>query len=151
MSPNGHHSALQAELLERLNAAGRPHEIARAFPEVRTVFGGDARVPDISVYRWNRIPREADGRIANDFRAAPDITIEIVSPDQSVNALVSTCVWYVENGVERALLIDPNDESVVAFSPAGHITIWRGDDKIDLGSVVPSFTLAVSELMRTLM
>ena len=63
----------------------------RAFTELRATFGGHSYVPDVSVYLWERVPLDARGRVANDFVEPPDV--EIVSPEQSVNALVRRCVW----------------------------------------------------------
>jgi Uma2 family endonuclease len=92
VSPKGQHSALQAELVERFNQSARPRKLARAFPELRATFGGASRVPDVAVYRWDRIPRDASGRVANDFSEPPDIAVEIASPEQSANALVRRCL-----------------------------------------------------------
>ncbi|MGI8828080.1 MAG: Uma2 family endonuclease [Chloroflexota bacterium] len=150
VSPKGQHSALQAELLERLSQGGRQGHRARAFPELRITFAGAARVPDIAVYRRERIPRDEQGRIANDFYEPPDIAIEIASPEQSVNGLVRKCLWYVANGVSLALLVDPADESVLACDATGRITVWSATDRIDLGAIVPDFELTVEELFASL-
>jgi Uma2 family endonuclease len=99
VSPRTRHSALQFELAERINRIARPRQEARAFPEFRVTFGGVSRVPDLSVFRWDRIPRVADGQLADDVFAPPDIAVEIVSPEQRVSGLVRRCLWYVGNGV----------------------------------------------------
>src|SRR2546427_470977 len=67
VSPQGRHSVLQGELVQRVNAFGRPRKLARAFPELRTTFAGRSRVPDVSVYLWERIPTTSEGRIADLF------------------------------------------------------------------------------------
>ena len=150
VSPRGQHSALQAELVERLNQSARPRKLARAFPELRATFAGASRVPDVAVYRWDRIPRDAGGRVANDFLEAPDIAVEIVSPEQSVNALVRRCLWYVAHGVHVALLVDPVDESVLAFRSDGRVSAWHALDRIDLSEVLPDFELTVEQLFASL-
>src|SRR6266566_3838122 len=87
--PDNYH--LQLILCERINRIAERSRLALAFPELRVVFGGAAYVPDVSVYRWARIPRTPDGRVANVFGAPPDVAIEIVSPEQSTNALLRRC------------------------------------------------------------
>jgi Uma2 family endonuclease len=109
-----------------------------------------SRVPDISVYRRDRIPLDTNGLIADDFPEPPDVALQIVSPEQSVNALVRRCVWYVAHGVQVALLVDPADQSVLAFRPNQQPTAWRGSDQIDLGEVLPAFALTVEELFASL-
>jgi Uma2 family endonuclease len=78
--PQGEHSTLQGELVSRVNAVTKPAQVACAFPELRCVFGGAAIIPDITVFRWQRIPRTPSGRVANRFEIHPDWAIEILSP-----------------------------------------------------------------------
>jgi len=150
VSPKGKHSRLQLVLCERINRFAERGRLALAFPELRAVFGGAAYVPDVCVYRWDRIPRDRDGEVENEFRVAPDIAVDIVSPDQSTNALVRRCVWYVEHGVLIALLVDPIDRSVVQFSPNVQPRVLRGHDIISMTEVLPGFDLAVSEVFGAL-
>lgn len=150
VSPKGQHSRLQLTLCERVNRVAERSRLALAFPELRVVFGGAAYVPDVSVYRWARIPRTPDGRVANDFRLPPDVAVEVVSPEQSVNALVRRCMWYVANDVEVALLVDPADESVLLFRPQAAPRAVRGAERIDLDTVLPGFELTADELFDSL-
>jgi Uma2 family endonuclease len=150
VSPKGRHSALQRELIKRLDHAAEIHRTAQVFPELRSHFAGASRVPDISVYRRDRIPLDANGLIADDFTEPPDVAIEIVSPEQSVNALVRRCVWYVAHGVQVALLVDPADESVLAFRGDEQPVAWRAEDRVDLREILPELALTVEELFASL-
>jgi Uma2 family endonuclease len=150
VSPKGQHSTLQLALCERINGAAHPRHQAVAFPELRAAYAGAAYVPDVSVYRWDRIPREPDGKVANDFREPPDVAIEIVSPEQSTNALIRRSLWYVQHGVEIALLVDPGDESVIRWHAQELTAVLRGSDLISFGEVVPALRLPVGELFEAL-
>ena len=81
--PQGEHSVIQTELAPAINTIVKPQRVARAFTELRCTFGGRSRVPDIAVFRWQRIPRQPTGAVANVFAIAPDWTIEILLPNQS--------------------------------------------------------------------
>ena len=150
VSPKGQHSILQLALCERINEFARPQYLALAFPELRTVYAGAAYVPDVAVYRWHRIPRTSDGKVANEFREPPDIAIEIVSPEQSTNALIRRSLWYVQHGVEIALLIDPSDDSVIRWHAQDPTAVLRRGDGISFGDVVPGLQLIVAELFDVL-
>lgn len=150
VSPKGRHSTLQGEIYDRVNAFARPRKLARAYTELRTTFGGFSRVPDVSAYVWDRIPVTAEGKVADDFTLPPDIAIEIVSPTQSVNALVRRCLWYVRNSVRVALLVDPADESVLIFRAGRVPRVLRGNDAIDVDDFLPGFRLTVEELFDSL-
>jgi Uma2 family endonuclease len=102
----------------------------------------------VSVYLWERIPVDAAGKVADEFRAPPDIAVEIVSPGQSVNALVRRCLWFVENGVRAAVLLDPSDESALLTRPGGTVTGLHGADRIDLQDILPGIELTVSGALR---
>lgn len=150
VSPKGKHSTLLAELVELFNHFARPRKLARAFPELRATFGGRSYVPDLAVYRWERIPVDETGQVANDFVQPPDVAVEIVSPDQSVNALVRRCLWYVGNGVRVALLVDSADQSVLVFRPNHAPRPLRGLDQLDLGDTLPGFTLTAHDVFAAL-
>jgi Uma2 family endonuclease len=150
VSPKGQHSMLQGTFTERINRFAEPRKLAFAFPEIRATFAGASHVPDVGVYLWDRIPRTEAGEVANDFFEPPDIAIEIVSPEQSVNSLVRRYLWYVENGVRVALLVDPHDRSVILFRPSSRPVPLRGADAIEIGDILPGFQLSVDQLFGSL-
>lgn len=150
VSPKGKHSRLQSEFEDHVRHPSEARKLAMAFPEIRTSFSGRSYVPDVAVYRWDRIPRDADGSIANDFVDPPDIAVEIVSPQQSVTALVRKCVWYVDHGVKIAVLIDPDDESVFLFRPGQPPEVLGSNDRIALDEVLAEFDLTVRKLFDSL-
>ena len=150
VSPKTPHSGLQGELLERFNRFGRPRKLARAFTELRITFAGASPVPDVAVYRWDRIPTDADGSLAQDAIEPPDIVVEIASPDQSIRSLVDKCLWYVRHGVRIAILVEPKSRSVELFRPGARTGPLRGTERIDVDDVLPGFELTVEELFQCL-
>ena len=111
--PQGEHSLLQGALGESVNQIAKSQKIAIAFPELRCVFGGRAIVPDIAVFRWERIPRQASGRIANRFEIYPDWAIEILSPDQRYKQVLGKLLHCAKYGTEIGWLIDAEDENIL--------------------------------------
>jgi Uma2 family endonuclease len=150
VAPKGRHSTLQYAIAERFNQIGRPTKSAFAFPDLRTTYAGQSPVPDVAVYRWERIPRAATGEVADDFLEPPDIAIEIVSPEQSVPSLVRKCRGYVERGAAMALLVHSGDRSVRLFRPGATPAVLRGPDLLDFGDVVPGLRFSVQELFSSL-
>ncbi len=150
VSPRSWHSDLQGDQVLRLRGFAPPRRLAHVLPEHRSTYGGQSIVPDVAVYRWGGIPRDARGRLVNNVTVPPDIAIEIVSPGQSVRHLDERCRWYVTNGVRIALLADPDDETIREYRPGAEPRLLRGDDVLDLGDVLPGFTLVVGELFAVL-
>lgn len=150
VSPKFQHGLLQGALVERINGFSRPKRVGIAVPELRCIFAGATVVPDVAFIAWERLPRDANHRAANDFFAAPDLAIEIVSPDQSANALYRRCLWYVQHGVRIALQVDPDDVSILRFEAGRAPEVLRGSDRIDLDAVLPGFALISEELFQVL-
>lgn len=124
--PDGEHSLLQVALCKAIDQAAQPQRIAKAFSELRCVFGGAAIVPDVSVFRWSRIPRTSSGRVANRFESYPDWAIEILSPDQSQTRPLEKLLHCAEQGTELGWLIDPGTESILTLSSESQIRLFRG-------------------------
>ncbi len=87
--PQGKHSTLQGRFTGEVNHRGLPHRTVYAFPELRCTFAGRSIVPDISVFTWERIPRNESGEVENTFRTYPDWVIEILSPDQRITRVIN--------------------------------------------------------------
>ncbi|BDA67735.1 Protein of unknown function DUF820 [Rivularia sp. IAM M-261] len=150
--PQGEHSTIQTELASTINIALKPQKIARAYTELRCTFGGRSVVPDISVFTWERIPRQPNGRVQNIFSIAPDWTIEILSPEQSqtkVTKNISHCLKYQ---TKMGWLIDPGEESVLIYLPDRLVEIFDEKDQLlPVPYEANTFHLTVGELFGWLM
>lgn len=122
--PKTRHSILQ----KRLVAAIDNHtDTYTALPELRCtypsgspasqVYGGRSIVPDIAVVAWDQIPLKETGEPEDDFLAAPNWSIEILSPDQKANRVIDNLLHCLQNGCKLGWLIDPDDYSVLIFAP----------------------------------
>jgi Uma2 family endonuclease len=128
--PQGEHSLLQVTLCETINQIAKLQKIAKAFPELRCVFGGLAIVPDIAVFRWERIPRSPSGRIANRFEIHPDWAIEILSPDQRYRQVLGKLLHCAEYGTELGWLLDAEDESVLVVDSDRRVREFTNSDRL---------------------
>ena len=146
VAPQGKHSRIQGRLSAWLYDRAELRELAMAFPELRTTYSGASHVPDVAVYRWERIPRDTNGEVPDVVRLPPDVAIEIRSPDQSRSRLMRRCEWYVDHGVELALLIEPQHEMVRVFRPGAAPALLQAGDQIDFGPILPGLQLGVDDL-----
>jgi Uma2 family endonuclease len=113
----GKHSTIQTEFSTTVNLILKPRKIARAFSELRCTFGSRSIVPDVSVFTWQRIPRDQNGEIANGFPVAPDWTIEILSPDQSQTKVTKNILHCLNHGTQMGWLIDPAEQTIFVYLP----------------------------------
>ncbi|HEY9830518.1 MAG TPA: Uma2 family endonuclease [Stenomitos sp.] len=141
--PQGKHSVIQGESVTAINAVVKPQKIARAFPELRCTFGGRSIVPDVSVFVWNRIPRDESGAIANVFQAAPDWIIEILSPEQSATKVTKKILHSLKYETQMGWLIDPDEQTIFVYQSNQQPEVF---DEAKEQLTVPSFA---SELRLT--
>jgi Uma2 family endonuclease len=148
--PSTPHSALQYDFCALVNNFARPRRLAWAFPEHRSTYAGRSTVPDVTVYTWDRVPRDAERRLATRVFTPPDIAVEIRSPDQAFQSSLVQCLWYVANGVRLSIAIDPGELLLVAFRPGVEPLVFENEGLLDLGDVIPGFRLDVGALLAPL-
>ncbi|MEG4585366.1 Uma2 family endonuclease [Microcoleus sp. MOSTC5] len=124
--PQGEHSRLQGKLCNVIYQIVETPKIAYAFPELRCTFGGASLVPDVAVFRWERIPFLPSGRIANRFEIYPDWAIEILSPEQSQTKVLAKLLACSQQGTELGWLIIPEEESILAVFPGQRVELYEG-------------------------
>ncbi len=137
--PQGQHSRLQLRLCNAVNIVAEEAQIALAFPELRCTFGSRSIVPDVAVFRWERLPINVEGEIENVFLICPDWVIEILSPDQAPMRVISNILHCLKQGTEIGWLLFPKERSLLLFQRDRQpieITINSSGDEILL---VPEF------------
>lgn len=83
-----------------------------------------------AVFRWERIPRQPSGRIANRFEIHPDWAIEIISPAQRHNKVLANLLHCAEHGTELGWILDPEDESIVVVFGDRRVQVLRDSDRL---------------------
>ena len=77
---------------------------------------------------------------------APDLVVEIVSPEQSLFELVEKLAWCVQNGVQLGWLIDPDAEEIMVFTPGTISRVVPPVGALDGGELLPGFRCAAAEV-----
>ena len=125
--PKTRHSILQKRLTAEVDSQTADYT---ALPKLRCTFGGRSIVPDVAVIAWNRINLNEAGEPEDDFTKSPDWTIEILSPDQKANRVIDNIQDCLKHGSKLGWMIDPDDYSVLIFTPQQEPEVCRGDDQL---------------------
>jgi len=84
------------------------------------------------------------------FHGAPDLAVEILSPDDTVEKIHEKLVEYFENGTTLAWVVNPEEQAVLVYhSPQPDRLLWVGD-QLDGESLVPAFSMPVADLFAEL-
>jgi Uma2 family endonuclease len=149
-TPTGWHGLVQGLLLYVLTVYTRSHPVGQAGSEVRCIFGqhrARAYVPDV-VFVVSGAPdrRLTDGP----FEGAPDLAVEILSPDDRMPRVMRKLRFYLENGVRLVWLIDPRRRWVLVMSAPDIARLLTEEDTLDGGDVLPEFSVPVREILPPL-
>jgi Uma2 family endonuclease len=150
VAPLYEHSVLQRELTLQLERQLAPRRLGHVLPELRVSFGGRSHVPDLSMYRRERLPPRTRGRRVGELLVPPDLAIEIISPGQSRTEMIGLCQWYVNHGVKVALLVEDRTERIRVFRESAPVVVQRRGDIIALDEVAPGLRLVVDEVFAAL-
>lgn len=149
--PQGKHSTIQSDLGAAINLSLKSQHIARAYSELRCTFGGRSIVPDLSVFAWERIPRDENGIVSNSFTLPPDWTIEILSPDQNHTKVIRNLLHCLAHGTQIGWLIDPEEELVFVYFADRTLTLCeQASDRIPVPTFAEALNLTVGQLFSWL-
>jgi Uma2 family endonuclease len=142
--PNRQHAAIQFFLAMVLGPFLDRTGLGQAFTELRCIFGPAGRertyVPDLCFVSRDRLDFDVF------LRAAPDLAIEILSPDQHVAQFLSKIQFYLLYGVRLVWVIDPSTTTITVQAPGVEPTVLRAGDTLDGGDVLPGFAVAVGDI-----
>jgi Uma2 family endonuclease len=103
------------------------------------------RIPDTSFVRKGRLPKDFD--LSRPFPGAPDLAIEVVSPDETADDLLSKIRDYFAYGTEQVWVLYPNPRELhqhIRGEKGNHV--YTKEDTISGGSLLPGLTIAIKDL-----
>lgn len=130
MSPKRFHSAVQKALLRLIEEWCR--ETGEIYPEWAIALkrqGEDwVPVPDLTYVSYQRLPVEVMEDDA--CPVPPELVIEIISQGQRFGQLMKKATDYLEAGVSRVWVIDPQARSITVFYPDAPPRTYTKDELI---------------------
>ena len=101
------------------------------------------RVPDVSFLRRERF--EAIGRTTRYWPEAPDLAIEVISPNDRYTEVNEKVADYLAAGTRMVVVANPRNRTVNVHTLDNTITLKMGDT-LDGGDVVPGWQMPLSEI-----
>ncbi len=146
MPPKMSHAVIQVWFASQVDRFAMPRKLARAASECRIILDEETYVPDVIVFRWDRIPADDNGQVPEDVYIAPDLVLEILSPGQTIQSALERARELVAHGVTVVILADPRRQTVRMIRATGESGPLRGDESIDFADVLPGFEMSVNGL-----
>jgi Uma2 family endonuclease len=101
------------------------------------------RAPDVAFVLQARV--DAVGRTERFWPGgAPDLAIEVVSPEDSRPYVRAKALNWLETGASAVLVLDPRSRSATVYRPGGEVHSYT-EGTIDLSDAVPGWRVAVAD------
>jgi Uma2 family endonuclease len=113
--PNEQHSTTQSNII--VAVAKRYKKKLRCMSELSIVVGYKTAVPDVCVYAYYEINWEEEPPAAK--AEPPLLTIEIVSPLQTLATIREKALNYFQHGVQSCWIVQPELQTVSVLHPGG--------------------------------
>jgi Uma2 family endonuclease len=100
----------------------------------------------VALVATSRLP---GGTLPQGFiRGAPDLAVEILSPNDDPVDVQQKVRDYLEAGSRLVWIVAPRPRTVTVYRPDGSARLVREPAGLEGEDVVPGFTLALAELYR---
>lgn len=103
------------------------------------------RAPDVAVVRVENVPAGGFGR--GFIRGAPDLAVEVVSPDDTAAEVLEKVGDWFAAGSSLVWVVYSPVQHVVVHLPDGSSQRLGPDDEVDGGDVLPGFRMNVADLL----
>ena len=114
------------------------------------VRAGRVRGPDVSFIKASRLPPRSETRRGS-LRLAPDLAVEVASPDEREEDLQAKIAMYFEAGVPIVWVVRPDPETVEVLRRDGSRLQFRPGDtltSVEAGFEVEGFSMPLADLFR---
>lgn len=105
------------------------------------------RRPDVAFVSYDRWPKTKPmPAIDNAWDVVPNLAVEVVSPNDSIDELEQKIAEYFRAGVQLVWVVHPTRGKVHVYQSPTQIAVLSKHEVLDGGSVVPGFKLALTDL-----
>jgi Uma2 family endonuclease len=149
MSPTGlEGSGWNSEVNADLTVWARQDERGKVFDSNGgfTLPDGSMRIPDaawLSWRRWNALPRSEQKKFG---RVVPEFVIELRSETDRLSVLRTKMQIWMDNGVEVAWLIDPEEKTVTIYRAGQEPEIHEQPTSVQGTGPIAGFELVMSRI-----
>lgn len=102
------------------------------------------RAPDVAFLnteKWATV-KEETGYLP----IAPDLVVEVVSPNDASSAVEAKAQMWLEAGVRLVMVVDPEVQTVRVYRDASRIEVLRSGETFDAGDVVDGWKVKIEQI-----
>ena len=143
------HGGVGTRLIIRLGGYVEAQRLGSVYgPDTTFQIGQNERLPDVAFITAARIP--ADGEPEGIWPIAPDLAVEIISPNDLYERVNSKVREYFAAGVRQVWLLSPEHRTVTIYHSSTQAKILSEADELVGDDMLPGFHCRISELFQNL-
>ena len=103
------------------------------------------RAPDVAFVQSGRL---STAPLTGFFQGAPDLAVEVLSPDDRAGEVLAKAKDWLEAGSSRVWVADPRTQTVTVYRSLSEITILSESDTLADDELLPGFQTPVAAIFR---
>ena len=149
MSPAGHeHGRIIIRLTTPLDLHVRANNLGTVYAAETgfklTSNPDTVRAPDIAFITRERVTQV--GHVPGYWPGAPDLAVEVLSPDDRVSEVEEKVSEWLAAGARQVWVVSPKMRTITVYSSETNIRTLTENDTLTGGDVVPQFKILVEEI-----
>lgn len=142
------HGSINAQLIVKLGIYLEQNPIGRLYTSNTTFqIGANERMPDVGFVFSPRIPVE--GEPSGKWEIAPDLAIEVISPNDVWDKVNRKVREYFAAGVQQVWLVSQVEQEVTIYDSPTQIRVVTADQELTSEALLPGFKCRVSALFQS--
>jgi len=147
MSPAGfQHGDVAHNIAYRLSVFVRKHKLGKVLAAETGFFieqdPDTVRAPDVAFIRKDRLPPSDYVKF---FRGAPDLAVEVWSPDDRAGEVIRKVGDWLAAGSTSVWVVHPKKKLITAYRDDQTIAIYQLGDTLANDPVLPKFKMKVAD------
>lgn len=151
MAPAGHeHGEVAGSIFLRIGEFVRKHKLGKVYAaETGFILSRNpdtVRAPDAAFVTSVRAAQQMHRQ--GFFDGAPDLAVEVVSPEDTIGEIDAKVVEYLEAGTRLVWIIHPRTRTITVYRSLDQVRVLTANDTLDGGDVLPEFAVTVKEIFE---
>lgn len=146
--PKPRHGRVAARLIRLIDGHAQAQQLGDVFTEAGFVLARNpdvVRGPDVAFVAARRLQ---DDDLDEYIDGAPDLAVEIVSPNDNAADLRELIDLYFVAGARLVWVVYPMFRTIEVYRPDNSATVLRADDSLDGEAILPGFSAPVRALFE---
>jgi len=145
--PGARHGRVVMRLGARLEMHVEQHQLGGIYsPDTTFQIGRNERLPDLAFVSIARMPEGSEPE--GIWPIAPDLAIEVISPNDLWEKVQSKVQEYFAAGVQQVWLVSWQQRTVSVYDSPTHVIILTEEDTLTSSALLPGFSCRVSDIFQ---